>query len=49
MAHCAVCNAHKNNGPEEPLLSHPVPERRRSKTDVDLFNFNDAEFLLCVD
>ena len=49
VAHCAVCNTHKNNNPKEPLMSHPVHERALAKIGVDLFHFNDAEFLLCVD
>ena len=49
VAQCAVCNTHKNSNPKEPLMSHPVPERAWAKIGVDLFHFNDVEFLLCVD
>lgn len=49
VAHCSVCNTHKNNNPKDPLMSHPVPERAWAKISVDFFHFNDAEFLLCVD
>uniref|UniRef100_A0A3P9IGQ4 Gypsy retrotransposon integrase-like protein 1 n=1 Tax=Oryzias latipes TaxID=8090 RepID=A0A3P9IGQ4_ORYLA len=49
VAHCAVCNTHRHNNPKEPLMPHPVPERAWEKVGVDLFHFNDSEFLLCVD
>lgn len=30
-------------------MSHPVPERAWSKVGMDLFQFRDADYLLCVD
>lgn len=49
VAKCAVCNTHKNSNSKELLMPHPVPERALAKVGVELFQFNDAEFLLCVD
>lgn len=46
---CAVCNKHKNNDPREPLTPHPVPLRAWSKVGIDLFHFNNAEYIMCVD
>lgn len=46
---CAVCNKHKNNNPREPLIPHPVPSRAWSKVGIDLFHFNNAEYIMCVD
>ena len=46
---CAVCNKHKNNNPREPLVPHQVPSRAWSKVGIDLFHFNNAEYIMCVD
>ncbi len=45
---CAVCNKHQNQNPREPLISHPVPERAWSKLGMDLLQFSNAQYLLCV-
>lgn len=46
---CAVCNKHKNNNSREPLIPYPVPSRAWSKVGIDLFHFNNAEYIKCVD
>ena len=39
----------KNNNPREPLIPHPVPLKVWSKVGMDLFHFNKAEYIMCVD
>lgn len=46
---CAVCNTFKNSHVKEPLTSHDIPERSWAKLGVDLFHFDQSEYLLCVD
>ena len=49
VSQCAVCNENKNSNPKEPLLPHTLPGRPWEKIGTDLFHYNGAEYLLCVD
>lgn len=49
MSQCAVCNGNKNSNPREPLLPGTLPGRPWEKIGTDLFHYNGAEYLLCVD
>ncbi|KAL7881429.1 hypothetical protein AOLI_G00082770 [Acnodon oligacanthus] len=49
VSQCAVCNASRNSSTREPLLSHSLPGRPWPKIGTDLFHYNEAEYLLCVD
>ncbi|KAI3368430.1 hypothetical protein L3Q82_025389, partial [Scortum barcoo] len=49
IAQCAVCNEYKNSNPREPMLPHTLPGRPWEKIGTDLFHYNGAEYLLCVD
>ncbi|KAL7851899.1 hypothetical protein SRHO_G00176840 [Serrasalmus rhombeus] len=49
VSQCAVCNTNRNSNLREPLLSHSLPGRPWAKIGTDLFHYNGAEYLLCVD
>ncbi|XP_024119581.1 uncharacterized protein K02A2.6 [Oryzias melastigma] len=49
VSKCAVCNEHQNSNSREPLLPHPVPDRPWEKVGTDLFHYNGADYVLCVD
>ena len=46
---CSVCNTFKRNNVKEPLMCHEIPDRAWSKVGLDLFHFDQDEYLLCVD
>ncbi len=46
---CAICNTFKKSNVKEPLLCHNIPDRSWAKLGVDLFHFDQSEYLLCVD
>uniref|UniRef100_A0A8C8DYN6 Integrase catalytic domain-containing protein n=1 Tax=Oryzias sinensis TaxID=183150 RepID=A0A8C8DYN6_9TELE len=44
---CSVCNTFSRSNTKEPLICHDIPER--AKVGVDLFHYEQGEYLLCVD
>ena len=46
---CAVCNTFKKSNVKEPLLCHDIPDRSWAKLGVDHFDFDQSQYLLCVD
>ncbi|KAL3999170.1 nuclear receptor co-repressor 2 [Sarotherodon galilaeus] len=46
---CDVCSTHQKRQNKEPLHPHSVPERPWQKIGVDLFTFDQQEYLLLVD
>ncbi len=46
---CDVCSTHQKRQTKEPLHPHSVPERPWQKTGVDLFTFDQQEYLLLLD
>lgn len=46
---CDVCNTYQKRQTKEPLHPHSVPERPWQKIGVDLFTFDQQEYLLLVD
>ena len=46
---CSVCNKFKRNNTKEPLISHEIPDRAWAKVGVDLFHYNQGDYLMCVD
>ena len=46
---CDTCNSYQNNQPKEPLIPHDPPKRPWSHVAVDLFTFNNKEWLIIVD
>lgn len=46
---CNVCMTHQRQQSKEPLHPHSVPERPWQKIGVDLFTFDQQEYLLLVD
>ncbi|KAI3356983.1 hypothetical protein L3Q82_003624 [Scortum barcoo] len=48
VSQCAVCNENNSN-PRESMLPHTLPGRPWENIDTDLFHYDGAEYLLCVD
>lgn len=46
---CSTCNTFRRNNTKEPLISHDIPERAWAKVGVDLFHYEQGEYILCVD
>ena len=46
---CKLCLDHKNHQPKEPLKPWPVPKRPWEIVGTDLFQFEEADYLLTVD
>ncbi|RXN08426.1 sec1 family domain-containing 2-like protein [Labeo rohita] len=46
---CAICNTFRRSNTKEPLICHDIPDRAWAKVGVDLFHFNQEEYLMCVD
>ena len=46
---CDTCNSYQNNQQKEPLIPHDPPKRLWSHVAVDLFAFNNKEWLIIVD
>lgn len=46
---CAVCNTFRLKKSKEPLTCHDIPERAWTKIEIDLFHFEQGDYLLCVD
>ena len=46
---CDTCNSYQNNQQKEPLIPHDPPKRPWSHVAVDLFTFNNKEWLIIVD
>ncbi|KAK0154443.1 hypothetical protein N1851_003464 [Merluccius polli] len=45
---CSVCNKFKRNNTKEPLVSHEIPDRAWAKVGVDLFHYNQGDYLMCL-
>ena len=46
---CAVCQQNQRKQQKEPMTIHPLPSLPWNKVGVDLFDFEGAHYLLCVD
>lgn len=46
---CQICERHQQSTQKEPLLSHPPPCRVWEKVGVDIFTFDDRDYLVTVD
>ena len=46
---CDTCNSYQENQQKEPLIPHDPPKRPWSHVAVDLFTFNNKEWLIIVD
>lgn len=42
---CAVCNTFKKSNIKEPLMCHEIAERSWAKVGVELFHFEESEYL----
>ncbi len=49
VARCATCAKYQRANQREPLISHPIPNRRWQKVGVDLFEWHSKDYLLIVD
>ena len=46
---CSICNRHKDSNTNEPLHPHDVPQRPWQNLSLDLFTWNNQEFMVLVD
>ncbi|MCG8048272.1 MAG: hypothetical protein N0E48_22075, partial [Candidatus Thiodiazotropha endolucinida] len=46
---CAICNKYKDSNQNEPLHSHDVPQRPWQNLSLDLFTWNNDEYMVLVD
>lgn len=46
---CSVCASHQQAQQKEPLMSHSPPARPFEKIGIDIFTFNNVDFLITVD
>ncbi len=46
---CGICNSNKKQQQKEPLHPHPVPNRPFERIGVDLFKFEQKQYLITVD
>ena len=46
---CGICSQYHAERPTEPMLSHKIPSRPRSKISVDLFALDGKQYLVMVD
>jgi hypothetical protein len=46
---CSVCQSVRNDLPSEPLQPQEIPDMPWNKVAIDLFHFQDREYVLCVD
>lgn len=49
VSQCPTCNENRNSNTKQPLIPHEIPERPWAKVGADLFEFKNANYLLCVD
>ena len=46
---CAICARYQQSNQKEPLKSHPAPSRPFEKVGVDIFTFENQDYLMTVD
>lgn len=46
---CQVCARHQQQAQKEPLMPYPPPTRVWERVGVDIFTFDDHDYLVCVD
>ena len=46
---CDICNSHKPEQPQEPLMPHEIPLRPWQKVGTDLFQFEGRHYIITVD
>lgn len=46
---CALCQEYQLANTKEPLLSHDVPKRPWEKVGIDIFTYNNHDYLVTVD
>ncbi|MEW8548052.1 MAG: RNase H-like domain-containing protein [Candidatus Thiodiazotropha sp.] len=46
---CAICNKYKDSNQKEPLHPHDVPQRPWQNLSLDLFTWNNQEYMVLVD
>jgi hypothetical protein len=49
VSKCPTCNEYRNSNAKQPLIPHEIPDRPWAKIAVDLFEFKNTNYLLCVD
>ncbi|XP_028411133.1 uncharacterized protein K02A2.6-like [Dendronephthya gigantea] len=49
VSKCPTCNENRNSNIKQPLTPHEIPDRPWAKIGVDLFEFKNTNYLLCVD
>jgi hypothetical protein len=49
VSKCPTCNENRNRNAKQPLIPHEIPDRPWEKIAVDLFEFKNTNYLLCVD
>ena len=46
---CEICARYQQQTQKEPLMSYPPPTRVWERVGVDIFTFDDRDYLVCVD
>ena len=46
---CTTCNEYQKMLTKEPLMTHPIPERPRSRVAIDILTLRSENYLLTVD
>ena len=49
ISKCSTCNEYSYKQPKEPLLNHSIPTRPWSKLAIDLFVYNNVNYVILVD
>ena len=49
ISNCTACNDYLQNNSKEPLISHPIPSKPRSRIAMEIMTVFDKNYLINID